>query len=609
MRRSKKLYALIFLLIASMLTMNTIAFAEEVNEEPLGGEESSEATSEYSSVEITTTDDIVEPLSSEMSGSSPGPSARSAALDDIIAEINGLISERQILIDEYEELLAAFFAAKDDFEELLADFFDSEELEAFEDALAVYEPLYDAYEALRAAYPTGTTYAATRAAYDAALAAFNAADEALEALNELLEDVLAAYEAVLEALEALVDAYELLEQIAELDDQILDLIADYCDAAKEFNEKALAAYLVAMKGYAKELAVYAKNARKITAEYLAAMEQYKIKHAEYVLKKEQYLIDIKAYIEAKEAYEEWLLKKAAYDAELEKIASGTSSINIRYNGTTWTQNYAGNALVPGHFSPFLTPNSSYTHAELGVTVRNLQGGNTGAEVTVSKPGIYTVSIHINNWNFDTITFYVPDTMVFPATFTFGNYAANVIGTGNEGAINQIGRGVLFTPPPGEPPKVPKKPHKPKKPVKPTLDLPCPPCPPTVPIPAGCKIPFNPYEPESAGFQAELPEYDLDKLTDPPRQPGDNGEGDPPGRGSSTRTVTGGDTPVNLTDPDVPLAQQPPEDFIDIPDDETPLVDLPQTGIMNCLMLWLVFFGASLVLTATVAIRRRVRNNA
>ena len=79
--------------------------------------------------------------------------------------------------------------------------------------------------------------------------------------------------------------------------------------------------------------------------------------------------------------------------------------------------------------------------------------------------------------------------------------------------------------------------------------------------------------------------------------GDGGGGGGGGGGTTTTTVP--ETPV-------PLAEEPP---LEIPEDDVPLADLPQTGMADTITLWLIFLFAAMTLMLTALLGRGSKNNA
>jgi len=485
--------------------------------------------------------------------------------------------------------------------------------EPYEELLAQYEVLRIIYEETKADYLSGdAAYSDVTTARTAAVTALNAAEAARTPAMEAWDKVESALEAAEDARKAANDA---LTELAEFLNGIISDVADYNAMVTEENETAKAEN-------AEVWEEYLKAAAKYVAEYIQETTRLTLEHLEQM---KQYNADMEAYRAALAAYEaaytQWLKGWNEYSAAMDKIALGADSPNIRYgsrDGAT-VPNFSEFAPPPGHWNGFLTSNTYNVDVGNGVTISNLQGGNNGAEVTVTKPGIYTVYVHCNkgseqNGNFEAITFLVPEGTQYPAVYSFGNYDI-----GGNGGLEQIAKGAEFIPLPG------KEPAPPIQPVKPELIIPPFEC---IPVPECIKLKDLIEEVPSLPLLGLVSQVGSLKapigLSALPTEPGTDPTGDKPTPGgdeddpiriistppvvttTTPPTVTASETPpppvvvstppdegdqelFNIDEEGPPLDEGPsikvpdvPDDpkeeqFVELEDDIVPLGELPETG--------------------------------
>ena len=556
------------------------------------------------------------------------------------AEIDRLIDNHKVLIDKYATAKKSF-DDKNNAYETAKEAFAENEYQNFLDAKDVYHGLlyqWDEGDESVTDEMLIKAYTDAKAARDTALAVGGKIENDFNAASE-----------------ALIEATAILELITTIEGELGGLLAIYIPAADTENSEIIKQqwvdYFAKLRDYNKKMGIYLKQYSKYTEK----MEQY---NKEYFAWSQEYGGPA-GYAQLLAAYNAWEKNKKVYEetkATIEhQIKNGLASNNIRYNNKTWPDNFALNAVPPGGLFWFMTPDktSTYYDAELNVTVHNLQQGNRPGEVIVNGPGIYTVYFHVNNWNFDAVMFIVPDSMKFPATFEFGNFAGN-------GGCNQIGNKVSYI----QSPSIDAR----EKPAPPPVEPNPPVCPeknfdkPTGEAKWQLEFVYSPLETyDILGIETETYDYSLLDFTLPETIPidldlddddegdgttgdgsdgddgttGDGSDGDGTigdgsdvgGNGESGNDVVGDDSnsgddvvggnnggngrsgggggsdAVSFLSPAVPLAKPGDDDMV-IFNEDVPLGDIPQTGLGDMAFSFMMLGLSLMSLMAIPFVKKR-----
>ena len=642
MKRSKKLYALIFVIIVSMLAANTMVFADDESEtaandthavELSGSESTSEPTSEPAGEPADepvgeaseASDEPVEENGSEP-GDEPEPeeatveasvasytSANSSecgvcgevlcvcVLGDLKASIAEKIEQHNDLIAEYEDAVNAFNEAKPVIEGIEAVFKDSDEYKAFVAAKDAFIKANTDYSNSVA----GVTYAMVETAETAAKTAQTAAKAAWEAI----------YNPAIEAIEAAeATANDLVVDIRELEVEIATLIQAYNnkvdlenEGISKANQQAWIQYWIDMKEYSKAWANYTKAYIQYQLAYEAytvKLADWEVKYADWEIEHAQWLIDnaaYQAYLQALEELDDDILayeqNKSTYDGKTLTFTNGYSVISRTLTGNQpnsfQVQNNQRNALNAA-LKPY------------GLEVPS--GGFSSSKIDFkasddATPGYLDIAVYSQNNDLAVVrvliepgkTVSVPYS-VYPQNGQGGHQSIKIVGAHFVPTVTEVD-------PPGDEPSAPKEPKEPNAPTQPNLDCPT--------IELGCYLKgigtLVILEEDDLGYVKPNPDLNLPGKVNENTGNGGNGGPVPPVGGETRPPSGGGSNPViNIPAEQTPLAEQP---LVQIPEEEIPLADLPQTGVADMMLLWLIFIGTTMMLTLMAILRIRSKNNA
>ena len=577
------------------------------------------------------------------------------------AELKNLAQSK---INEYEGLAAALNTAKQDLataNAALATAIEAFDIanKAYEDQLALtdYEALLDAYENLKEDYANGAagvTYEDLAASYGAAKAAYDAVQTYYDAAQAAFGAAMTARDA---ADEAWMAANDILDKMTSLFGEIVGLIADYDAAAAKEADAAyadeLADYWLAMKDYSNALAKYVKNSALEIAKYNKAIKAYEHEMEIWNAKKAAY----QAYLDADIQYKNYEDGKNSSDNVTEP--SWFKNAGVKYT--------LKKDIVFSNGAAVLTSSGKIDDNQGNRSGEYQVGDNSRTKLNNALPN--GVSVGIGDFTQSKIVFTVSGNatpgyldiwqlgqndglqlvriLIIPGQ----NVTLPKLDSGNGGTAAIVLGG--FTPAAGKPDAVCKPGPKPKKPACVELS------------PFDKKLPVKPgYVPEWEQisppnvFDPNLDESGaigelrwLDKLSGLPEKP-DSGNKTVNNNKSNTGNKSNNSKPgaiepiagVNLDAPDstpaaidivpdeIPLGAPVFEDVEDEPviepddaapeapapekaDDEitiepnpVPLARMPQTGVNDSLIFWVLGLIGSILLVfcSAYAIRRRNR---
>ena len=518
-------------------------------------------------------------------------------IDDLKLQIAALIVEHKVALGVFENLSAMF----DDVDALMADFEETEEHKAFIVAKEKFEGLSSVYNEQLVKYNAGGL------SHGDLTKAWNEANDALKVAETALLAVQVVWAGIeldwAEAMDALGEANDILSEIAALEAKLAEQILAYNTLAqkdaKDANDEAWEEYWLELKAYSVRLSDHLRVEAIKTAEYLAAMKEYRTLKAAYPALYQTYLNEKAEWNEQKEAYDAYLIKLAAYNKYLEDIQVSPTNVigsRVTYQGQGNETSFR-NAINP------LLPT--------GVSVaRNADVNSSGVVFTVGAgavAGYFDIAIQIGDRNNDIYNYRV---IVDPVKGTTDWIGANPpSGWGTDFRVT-VGAFVEApeNPDPVEPPVKPEKPEAPVMPTKPEINKfnECPPVKPELVKPGmQSYVVYDGEELDGPGEiewnvtlqLAGLPQAPTtDDDTNPPAENG----GDEPEYRTTTNNPPAAPATIEIADTAPPLASMgsvdiPEGEEIVIIDEEIPLGNLPQTGGMTSMGAGIV--GMLIALTA------------